>query len=471
MLIALLAWTCSATSRPKGHKALAKKAAPNFNKGLAKNAGAASAIAEDLAKSQLSAVVAPPSCDGPCVRALSSDFDLRHAFTSGVVSSALWSESVRGRGQHDSRLSSQLRLYCNASGSTLEFMENKCLAQGLLLKLGLVSPEANLYCAFKDRAVGGWPAFKPSALVRALKRVENKRAPPSWVLKSATDQASSNVLVMTPAKWKRDGWNKSCVVAYAADILVQPTMDERCATTAGHERRSVQVQRKYPAAKAPKAGAFWFELDANVIWGRLASCRVTLRKSDDTPKLTRVHEEARLWFYFDESGNLSLPVGGSQLAGTSFMKVPKKALQRVVSTLQQAAPRLQRIARDVSRLFGADLWRLDCFVSDEAPLHINELTYPSFTQDFAADLARLRAGYEQLGGAIKPVPAGCVMRALDRLTPGAVTRRPNVDAAACSPYQRHSLDALSVAALKTIDAQFAASKRGTVGGLLGRIFG
>ena len=83
-------------------------------------------------------------------------------------------------------------------------MENKCLAQGLLLKLGLVSPEANLYCAFKDRAVGGWPAFKPSALVRALKRVENKRAPPSWVLKSATDQASSNVLVMTPAKWRRD---------------------------------------------------------------------------------------------------------------------------------------------------------------------------------------------------------------------------------------------------------------------------
>ena len=72
-------------------------------------------------------------------------------------------------------------------------------------------------------------------------------------------------------------------------------------------------------------------------------------------------------------------------------------------------------------------------------------------------------------GEIKPVPAGCVMRALDRLTPGAVTRQPNVDAAACGAYQRHSLDALSVAALKTIDAQFAASK--TIGGLLGRIFG
>ena len=50
LLIALLAWTCSATSRPKGHKALAKKAAPNFNKGLAKNAGAASAIAEELVR-------------------------------------------------------------------------------------------------------------------------------------------------------------------------------------------------------------------------------------------------------------------------------------------------------------------------------------------------------------------------------------------------------------------------------------
>ena len=45
-----------------------------------------------------------------------------------------------------------------------------------------------------------------------------------------------------------------------------------------------------------------------------------------------------------------------------------------------------------------------------------------------------------------PVPAGCVMRALDRLTPGAA------DAAAergrgrvRGPYQRHSLDAPSVA--------------------------
>ena len=34
MLVALLAWTCSANSRAKGHKALAKTAAPNFNKGL-----------------------------------------------------------------------------------------------------------------------------------------------------------------------------------------------------------------------------------------------------------------------------------------------------------------------------------------------------------------------------------------------------------------------------------------------------
>ena len=48
MLIALLAWTCSATSRAKGHKALAKTAAPKGHKGLVKNAGAASAIAEDL---------------------------------------------------------------------------------------------------------------------------------------------------------------------------------------------------------------------------------------------------------------------------------------------------------------------------------------------------------------------------------------------------------------------------------------
>ena len=88
----------------------------------------------------------------------------------------------------------------------------------------------------------------------------------------------------------------------------------------------------------------------------------------------------------------------------------------------------------------------------------------------ARHLGHPRADHGQVDTrAIQPVPAGCVMRALDRLTPGAVTRPPNMDAAACGAYQRHSLDALSVAALNTIDAQFAASK--TVGGLLGRIFG
>ena len=89
MLIVFLALTCSANARPKGYEALAKTAAPKVHKGLVKNADAASAIAEDLAKSQLSAVVGATLVRRPVrSQAHGSDFDLRHAFTSGEVGPA-----------------------------------------------------------------------------------------------------------------------------------------------------------------------------------------------------------------------------------------------------------------------------------------------------------------------------------------------------------------------------------------------
>ena len=92
------------------------------------------------------------ACDGPCVRFLSSDFDLRLAFASHTVSPDVYSGAdnpgqlrVDGTG----RLDSQNRLFCNATGyRTHEFMENKCLAQRVLLSLGHVAREANMYCGW-----------------------------------------------------------------------------------------------------------------------------------------------------------------------------------------------------------------------------------------------------------------------------------------------------------------------------------
>ena len=111
------------------------------------------------------------ACDGPCVRFLSSDFDLRLAFASHTVSPDVYSGAdhpgqlrVDGTG----RLDSQNRLFCNATGyRTHEFMENKCLAQRVLLSLGHVAREANMYCGWAERGRGG-SAFRPRELVKAL---------------------------------------------------------------------------------------------------------------------------------------------------------------------------------------------------------------------------------------------------------------------------------------------------------------
>ena len=82
--------------------------------------------------SLLAALFSAIACDGPCVRFLSSDFDLRLAFPSHTISPDVYSGAdnpgqlrVDGTG----RLDSQNRLFCNATGyRTHEFMENKCLA-------------------------------------------------------------------------------------------------------------------------------------------------------------------------------------------------------------------------------------------------------------------------------------------------------------------------------------------------------
>ena len=128
------------------------------------------------------------ACDGPCVRFLSSDFDLRLAFPSHTISPDVYSGAdnpgqlrVDGTG----RLDSQNRLFCNATGyRTHEFMENKCLAQRVLLSLGHVAREANMYCGWAERG-RGWSAFRPRELVKALAAVQSAlRGGAVWPLAS-----------------------------------------------------------------------------------------------------------------------------------------------------------------------------------------------------------------------------------------------------------------------------------------------
>ena len=376
------------------------------------------------------------ACDGPCVRFLSSDFDLRLAFPSHTVSPDVYSGAdnpgqlrVDGTG----RLDSQNRLFCNATGyRTHEFMENKCLAQRVLLSLGHVAREANMYCGWAERGRGG-SAFRPRELVKALEH-SAASTKMSWVLKSATDQASKNVLVMGPSKWANGSWTSSRVVEYARGVLSQPTMSMRCPDTKGHERRSVILQRKYPW-DVQRREVLWFEVKVNVVWGRLGSgkCVLSMKKFGDGGSIA-----AEFGLYFDESGKLSMSFKGG---GYRAAHMEASLMDRVEAILRREAPALQAVALSLSRLFGADYWRLDAFVSDGAPLHINELTYPSFYMSRSSlDMARLKSGYEQVAaGAIAPLSGACVLKQLERLTPGSLRDEAAAATAkvkACAPYMR-----------------------------------
>jgi hypothetical protein len=124
---------------------------------------------------------------------------------------------------------------------------------------------------------------------------------------------------------------------------------------------------------------------------------------------------ARVGVYFDEAGVLTLVDGMAKLP-------PADTLQRAISVLRRTAPKLQEIVLDVSRLFGADYWRLDVFLSEMAPLHVNGLTYPAPSDD-RRDLVRLANGYTRLSAQADPaprVPATCALRAISRLLPEEV---------------------------------------------------
>ena len=111
------------------------------------------------------------------------------------------------------------------------------------------------------------------------------------------------------------------------------------------------------------------------------------------------------------------------------------ALLHVASVVRAAAAELQTIARKVSRLFKADLWRLDVFLSESEPPHVNELTYPSFRPDDPRDLARLADGYRLVARRgssavhgrlpISLVPAACSEIMLNAVLPGSVRETVN----------------------------------------------
>ena len=114
------------------------------------------------------------------------------------------------------RISLMLRRY--REGRTPAIMENKLLAHSLLRSIGApVAPI--LYGAFGGRALGDWPRYERAALVVAIERLSRK----DFVLKSATDGMSKNLLLMSDARWRAEAWSAAKAAALVESwILPQP---------------------------------------------------------------------------------------------------------------------------------------------------------------------------------------------------------------------------------------------------------
>ena len=114
------------------------------------------------------------------------------------------------------RISLMLRRY--RQGRTPAIMENKLLAHTLLRSMGApVAPI--LYGAFGGRALGGWPRYDRAGLVAAIQRLRRK----DFVLKSATDGMSHNLLLMSDARWRAEAWSATKAAALVESwILPQP---------------------------------------------------------------------------------------------------------------------------------------------------------------------------------------------------------------------------------------------------------
>ena len=127
-------------------------------------------------------------------------------------------------------------------GRTPAIMENKLLAHQLLRSMGApVAPI--LYGAFGSRALGAWPRYDRAGLVAALQRLRRK----DFVLKSATDGMSHNLLLMSDARWRAEAWSPAKAAALVEQwILPQPDSHNQSGwyTRWGqrHEHRGVLLQ-------------------------------------------------------------------------------------------------------------------------------------------------------------------------------------------------------------------------------------
>ena len=253
-------------------------------------------------------------------------------------------------------------------------VENKLLCGSMLASLiaerGIpkVRQAPIIYGAFATKRLGRWPRYERDALEGAL------RGRRDFVLKSATNGGGADVLIMTAARWEREGWRLSNVSDYAERFLRNRWFSE---WGQQYEHRAVVVQENVAAAAASvrtsgrtAAPGLTFEIKANVAFGRLGTARLFV-----LPKADSVHLELS----FCEAGRLTC--SGTRCVGGA--RVCADYCRRAVSMLSSVAPSLESLVHHLTSTLAADWLRIDTFVTERdgegglVDLVINEISYPS----------------------------------------------------------------------------------------------
>lgn len=361
-----------------------------------------------------------PSCSQATSFPLNPDFDLQSKLGDLASFSSATRLHIMGRQYRE--------------GRTQAMLENKLLVTSLLRRLQIPAVRV-LYGGFASHALGEWPQYKRTDFAAALRSliIAGKR---QFVLKSATDGMSQNILIMNADKWTSQGWTVDRVTQTAEEMILQngsgwfthwgqkfehrgvllqePAFDLNlllCAKLvhtwrlqhAGHRNAThapslaseqglcdefAQIDAKERKTFLRRAV---MELKLHVAWGslRAADGRVHIHPGasghrfynpelligDSTKELKRC-----LWPMQNASSAVSRFQSIAPPLDEAFLKrwpLPTCELVARMLGMEPIARQLEEMADKIARATGADWFRLDAFATWYTPPHFHALAETS----------------------------------------------------------------------------------------------
>jgi hypothetical protein len=148
-----------------------------------------------------------------------------------------------GEASHALRLRLMMSAYRKAK--TLGILENKLLAHTAMRRLGIPVLDVT-YGAMAFTDLGEWKRYSRTEMYAALRATKLGPERP-FVVKPASDGTNYGLLVMNPARWKKENWTEALVARHIERFLFK----ERSSWGQWYEQRGVIVQEMYTDGAPP----------------------------------------------------------------------------------------------------------------------------------------------------------------------------------------------------------------------------